>query len=89
MNLQDAELERFAAGARSVRNGASLLPFLALALFLPPIVMIFAKPVTLFGVPLAAAYLFAVWAFVIAAAFLFSRRLGMRDAPPPGDHETG
>jgi hypothetical protein len=79
-------MERFEAASRSVRDGASLLPFFAIALFIPPIVLIFAKPVTVFGIPLIAAYLFAVWAAVIAAAFVFSLRLGKREPPP--DEET-
>lgn len=66
-----------------------MLPFFAIALFVPPIVLIFAKPITVFGIPLAAVYLFIVWAVVIAAAFVFSLRLGKREGPAPGDGETG
>ncbi|WP_265515704.1 hypothetical protein [Nitratireductor luteus] len=63
-----------------------MLPFIAIILLFPPIILIFSKPVALFGLPLIVVYLFAVWAVVIAAAFLLSLRLGK---PDPADNEPG
>lgn len=57
------------------RDAATILPFLATALIVPPLVLIFAVPVRLAGVPLIVAYLFGVWAVVIAAAWLVAGRL--------------
>lgn len=79
-------MQRFEAGSRGARDAASMLPFFAVVLFVPPIILIFAKPATLLGIPLIVIYLFAVWAIVIAAAFLFSLRLGK---PDPADDGTG
>lgn len=82
-------MERFEAGSRGIRDAASMLPFFSIVLFVPPIVLIFAKPSTLLGIPVIVVYLFAVWAGVIAAAFLFSLRLGKPGQKPPHDDGTG
>lgn len=66
-----------------------MLPFFAVVLFVPPIVLIFVKPVTVFGIPLIAAYLFFVWALVIFLAFIFARRLGRPEPPDPTGDERG
>ncbi len=66
------ELEDDHHGAR---DAATILPFLAVALILPPLVLIFTAPIRLAGIPLIVVYLFGVWAAVIAAAYLVARRL--------------
>mgnify|MGYP000020278090 CR=1 FL=1 len=71
---QDQKAARDQTGRKS-REAAILLPLLGLLLITPPFVEIFAADVTLFGVPLLAAYLFAIWAGMIICAFLLSRTL--------------
>lgn len=77
--MRDGKTDRFAAGSRGARDAATMLPFIAIVLFFPPIILIFARPATLFGLPLIVVYIFAVWAIVIAAASLLSRQLGRPD----------
>lgn len=60
---------------RGARDAAAVLPFVAIVLLAPPLVLIFAAPVTVVGIPLMVAYLFGVWLVVIVTAFLLSRRL--------------
>lgn len=71
---QDLKAARDQTGRKS-REAAILLPLLSLLLIVPPFVEIFTVDVTVFGVPLLAAYLFAVWAGMILCAFLLSRTL--------------
>ena len=67
-----SEPEHDSLGAR---DAATILPFLAVALIIPPLVLIFTAPIRLAGIPLIVVYLFTVWAAIIAAAYLVSRRL--------------
>lgn len=60
---------------RGARDAAAILPFVSVVLLFPPIVYIFAAPVTVAGVPLIVLYLFGVWAAIILAACLVSHRL--------------
>jgi predicted Kef-type K+ transport protein len=60
---------------RGARDAAAILPFLSVVLFFPPIIYIFAAPVAIAGVPLIVLYLFGVWAAIILAAYVVSRRL--------------
>lgn len=82
-----APLEQ-ADASRKAHERALLLPFLGMLLLLPPVAGIFQLDVRLFGVPLAALYLFTVWAVLIVLAAVLSRPL-LRgaEAPPrgPGD----
>jgi hypothetical protein len=47
---------------------------LAGACFTYPLLSLFDRPVQVFGVPLVWAYLFAVWALLIVAVAVLSRR---------------
>lgn len=62
-----------------------MLPFLAVVLLAPPIILIFSAPLRVGGVPLIVLYLFGVWAAVIVAALLLSRRLAGAAEPPPDE----
>lgn len=66
-----------------MRDAAAMLPFVTALLFVPPIVLVFARVDTVFGVPLVVLYLFGVWAVVIGLAFFLSLRLGKPE--PSGD----
>lgn len=56
-------------------DAATILPFAAAALLVPPAILIFAVPASLAGIPLIMIYIFGLWAAVIGAAFLLARRL--------------
>ncbi|MDN2579842.1 hypothetical protein [Aquibium sp. ELW1220] len=75
--MKNAEREN-----RGARDAAAILPFVSVVLIFPPLVYIFAAPVAVAGVPLIVLYLFGVWAAIILAAYLVSRRLkpGVEDA---------
>jgi len=60
---------------RSTRRLAALLVF-GLILLLSPLVGAFSRPVTVLGLPLFPAYLFASWAALVAGAWLLTRRRG-------------
>lgn len=60
---------------RKARDAALILPLGGAILLMPPVAWIFARPETVLGVPLVVAYVFAVWAFLIASARLIARRL--------------
>jgi hypothetical protein len=60
---------------RSAKDAAAVLPFVLAFLLLPPIILIFAKPVLIAGVPLIVIYIFGVWAAAICAAMVLARRL--------------
>ena len=64
------------------RDAATVLPFVATVLLMPPVVLIFAAPVVAFGIPLIVVYVFAVWIVVIGAAGLAARRLTRTEAAP-------
>lgn len=61
--------------SRGARDAATILPFLGVVLIVPPLVSIFVAPIRLAGIPLIVVYVFGVWALIIAAAYLVSRRL--------------
>jgi putative effector of murein hydrolase LrgA (UPF0299 family) len=59
-----------------VRDAAALLPVLALALFMPPVVTLFAAAhADISGVPLVVVYVFGTWLGLIAATAWLSRHL--------------
>jgi hypothetical protein len=64
------------------RDAAIVLPFLAVVLLVPPVILIFARPAAPWGLPLIVLYVFAVWAALILAAFLLARRLGRAPSAP-------
>jgi len=59
---------------RARESAASLLA-LGIALLLPPLALIFARPVTLWGIPLPVFYLFGLWLALILGVWFISRRL--------------
>jgi hypothetical protein len=73
-------MSRWWANAQATRDAATLLPFAAAALLLPPFILVFAAPVLIAGVPLIVVYVFGVWATVILAAWLLSRCHGREPA---------
>ena len=60
---------------RRRHDGAVILPVFAALLFLPPFIGLFARPVTLFGLPLIVIWLFGIWLGLIAVAWRLSRLL--------------
>ena len=59
-----------------VRDAAALLPVLALVLFMPPVVTLFAAAhADVSGVPLIVVYVFGTWLGLIGATAWLSRRL--------------
>ncbi|MEM7404078.1 MAG: hypothetical protein AAF458_02240 [Pseudomonadota bacterium] len=86
-NTNRTPIEQADASRKAAERGL-LLPFIGMLLLLPPVAGIFQLDVRLFGVPLAALYLFTVWAVLIVLARVLAKPL-LRgaDAPPgaPGD----
>jgi hypothetical protein len=68
-------MEREQPGRQRLRDAATVLPFVATILLMPPLIGIFAAPVAPGGIPLIVLYVFAVWAAVILSAFILARRL--------------
>lgn len=68
-------MERERPGRQRIRDAATVLPFAATILLMPPLIGIFAAPVTLGGVPLIVLYVFAIWAAIVVGAFVLARRL--------------
>jgi hypothetical protein len=85
MNERVASSRRASQGARDV---AAALPFAALVLLMPPIILIVARPASVAGVPLVIVYIFGVWAAIILAAFLVARVLKGED-PAHLDQDDG
>lgn len=67
--------ENWESRTRRVRDLANILPILAALLLLPPVILLFAVPVSVGDIPLVAVYLYGVWAIVIFLAFVVARRL--------------
>jgi hypothetical protein len=80
-------MDDWEAEAPRARDAATALPFLAAALLVPPVILIFARPAAPWGVPLIVLYLFVVWAATILAGFLLARRLKGAPAPRAPDGE--
>jgi hypothetical protein len=74
-----------AIAARKARDAGLILPLVGLLLLMPPFGRIFAIDATVMGVPLVVGYAFAVWAALIVAAFLLSRRLAVTE---PALHQS-
>ncbi len=72
-------------------DAATVLPFVAAVLLSPPIILIFAAPVMLAGIPLILIYVFGVWAAIVLSAALLARRLSTTEdifrgeGPPEAD----
>ena len=63
-----------------LRDAASVLPLLGVFLLMPPVIVLFAAPVLVGGVPLIVVYLFGVWLALIVCAALLARRIEHRRA---------
>jgi hypothetical protein len=74
-------------GDRKAQDRARILPLVGLILRLPPVAGVVRLDGAVFGVPLTLAYLFLVWALLIAAAALLSRRLRAELDAAPGAAE--
>lgn len=68
--------------SQGTRDAATVLPFVAGVLLMPPLIHIFAAPVTIAGIPLIVVYVFLVWAAVIIGAYVLARRLARLAAGP-------
>lgn len=68
-------MESWESRTQGTRDAATVLPFVAVFLFLPPVILVFAAPALIFGIPLIVVYIYGVWAAVILAALLLARRL--------------
>lgn len=70
------------------RDAALVTPIIGAALLLPPIATVFEIGGTVFGIPFVVVHVFGVWAALILAALLLSRKL-VREQPapdvPPGE----
>ena len=80
--MPSTEDRRKSQGARDV---ATALPFAALVLFMPPIILIAAVPERFAGVPVIFIYIFGIWAAIMVAAFFVARILAREDPGEPGD----
>ena len=74
---------------QGARDAAMVLPFIGAILLFPPIVLIFAAPAVVAGVPLVLVYIFGVWAAIIAAAFVLARRLPGGEGARSRDPDDG
>ncbi|MDZ7662725.1 hypothetical protein [Thiohalophilus sp.] len=59
---------------RAPKSAASLLA-LGIVLLLPPLALIFARQITLWGIPLPVFYIFGLWLVLIIGIWLISRQL--------------
>jgi hypothetical protein len=83
-------VRRWAAAPEGLRDAAALLPLFATILLLPPVVLVFATPASLAGIPVIVVYVFTVWAAIVLSAWLLARGLARSpdvtradvDAPP-------
>jgi hypothetical protein len=84
-------MEREQPDRQRTRDAATALPFVATVLLMPPLIGIFAVPIAPGGFPLIILYIFAVWAVIVASAFVLARRLAppAADTPPEGPPEGG
>lgn len=62
-------------GGQGTRDAALVLPFAVGLLLLPPLVLVFAKPLLVGGIPLIVLYIYGVWALAVLSAFLIARKL--------------
>ena len=65
---------------RTAEDAAIVLPAVTAALLMPPLVLVFAAPVTVGGMPLIVVYVFGVWMAAILAAVALTRRLPIDSA---------
>jgi len=70
------------------RDAAIVLPLLGLVLLMPPLIVLFAVPISVAGVPLIVVYLFGVWLALVLGAALLGRVLQPRTPAPPDGCST-
>lgn len=70
------------ANRRRSEGFGFFLPIFGAILIMPPIVHLFDRGGTIFGLPTIFAYLFGVWFFLIASSFALARLLP-REEPEP------
>ena len=78
--------------AERARDAATLLPFVAAVLFLPPFILLFAVQEEVGGIPLIVVYTFGAWAAIVLAAWILARRLvivGNLASPDAGPEAAG
>lgn len=73
---------------RRLETAALFLTVFGALLIVPPLIGVFNIPITIFGMPVVAIYLFAVWTGLIAATVLMSYKLAQEDEPSEGPSET-
>lgn len=78
-------MQREQPDRRRIRDAATVLPFVATALLMPPLIGIFVVPVAPGGIPLIVLYVFTVWAVVIVSAFFLARRLARPASETPSE----
>lgn len=69
-----SQMDRLTRPSRT-REFATLLPLVGAFFLVSPVILVFAAPMTVLGIPLILVYLFGVWALLIGSAALISRRL--------------
>lgn len=68
-------MEGWERRARHIGDMATILPVMTILLFMPPLILVFATPRTVFDVPLIVIYLYFVWALVILVNFVVVRKM--------------
>lgn len=69
-------------------SAAVVLPLLGLFLLMPPMIVLFAREVDFFGVPLIVFYVFGVWVALIACTAWLAQRLDPeRQSGSAGENE--
>jgi len=76
------------AEAERARDAATLLPFAAAILLLPPFVLLFAVPASVAGIPLIVVYIFGAWAAVVLAAWWLARHDAIVGHAPDGRRDA-
>ena len=78
-------MEDWESRTQRARDIATVLPVAALFLFLPPLVLVFAAPVLVGGVPLIVLYIYGAWAGVILVALAVALRLERAEREAAGE----
>ncbi len=75
--------------SRKAPDAAIVLPLFGVFLLMPPVIGLFASPLSIWNVPLIVLYIFGVWAGLILCAIILARHLDDAPAsPPPPDTEA-
>ncbi|HEX5999437.1 MAG TPA: hypothetical protein VFZ16_08570 [Hyphomicrobiaceae bacterium] len=85
-------MKTWGSDAQAVRDAAVLLPIAGAVLLMPPLILVFAAPVLIAGIPLIVIYVFGAWVAIILGAWLLARRHAREPGPviasvgtsPPG-----